>query len=315
MSDVLPTEEDVQRLLADPSPQTRRGLAEKLGRSYAMRLFRRRERAIADDIVRTIAEDVEIQVRQALAQAIASSPDLPEDVAVRLANDVIAVAEPILTQSDLLNDSVLAEIVAQRTEEHRLAIASRKRVSAPVSASIIRHGAATSVSRLVGNRGAEIAEAAMSDAVEKFTEESAVITPLAERDALPVAIAERLVSLVSDRLKERFAGKSARATRYADGLAAQMAEGAALLLGGGESEVLDLLALVDHLHATGKLQPSLVIRAGKAGEKELMHAAVSRLSGQKFSAVVSAFRNPDAARGLLAQIGLVPNEIDALLAT
>lgn len=313
MESALPTQDDVRRLQADPNVPARLSLAKKLGNSYARRLFGQAERVLADDIVRAIARDVEVEVRQALATTIAASADLPMDVAVQLAHDVVDVAEPILKESDLLGDDVLVSIVKSRSEDHRRLIAARRSVSETVSAAIIAKGQVPSVSTLVTNEGARINEPSLDHAVDRFGEEASVMTPLADRKVLPLAIAERLVTLVSERLKAQFAGRSARVERYAEGLGAQITEGAALMLGGGEAETLDLLALVDQLQAAGRLQPSLVIRAGRAGEQELMHAAVSRLTGQKFTAVREAFADKNTARRMLTDVGLVSAEIDEVL--
>jgi uncharacterized protein (DUF2336 family) len=313
MENVLPSISDVRRLEKSRDAGARRTLAEKLGRSYAMKLFRPRERAIADDIVRTIAHDVEVEVRKALAQTISSSNQIPHEVAVLLAKDVIEVAEPILRESDLLGDELLVEIIKSRTEAHRQIIASRKTVSEPVAAAIIQHGDVPAVSTLVANAGASISESSLGQTLDKFGHVVEVANPIADRATLPLAIAERLVALVSERLKAQFAGNTVRARQYADGLAASMNEGAAVLLGGGEAETLDLLALIDQLHAAGKLQPSLVLRAGRGGQRELMQAAVSRLAGENYSAVAAAFANDNSARGLLRGVGLIDAEIDEVL--
>jgi uncharacterized protein (DUF2336 family) len=310
----LPGLDDITRLQRSPDLAARKTLATKLGVSYVARLFRARERSIADDIVRAIARDIEVEVREALARSIAASPDLPPDVAIQLANDVIEVAEPILRDSDVLADEALLEVVKLRSEAHRRAIAGRASVSAPLSAAIVDHGELPSVSTLMANPGSVVAEPALEKAVDRFGGEAAVTEPLADRQALPLAIAERLIALVSDRLKARFAGDAGKARRYADGLAAQLAEGAAVILGGGESETLDLMALLDQLKAAGKLQPSLVLRAGRSGERELMHAAVSRLTGRSYSAVAAAFNDPHLARKMLADVGLIPDEIAELTA-
>ncbi len=311
--DPLPTLADVERLQANPSSDVRRALALKLGHSYTQRLFGDSERGIADDIVRAIARDVEVEVRKALAQTIASSTDIPQDVALRMAHDVIEVAEPILKASDLLDDDMLVEIVKSRSEDHRVAVAARAVVREPVSAAIVEHAEVRAVSTLAANAGADIAEASMARAVERFGEDEAVAIPLADRPSLPLAIAEKLVALVSSRLRAQMAGEDNRFRQFADGLS-QVSEGAAFILGGGEADVLDLIAMVDQLHAAGKLQPSLVIRAGRIGDRELMQAVVSRLTGLRYGLVVEAFDNPQTARRMLNEVGLVPSEIDEIVA-
>ena len=251
-------------------------------------------------------------MRKALAQTIASSTDIPQDVALRMAHDVIEVAEPILKVSDLLDDDMLVEIVKSRSEDHRVAIAGRPVVREPVSAAIVEHAEVRAVSTLAANAGAAIAEVAMARAVERFGDEEAVAMPLADRPSLPLAIAERLVALVSSRLRARMAGEGDRSQQFAKGLS-QVSEGAAFILGGGETDVLDLIAMVDQLHAAGKLQPSLVIRAGRLGDRELMQAVVSRLTGLRYGLVVEAFDQPDSARRMLREVGLVPSEIDEVV--
>lgn len=312
MDPLLPSLADVERLQENPDAAARRALALKLGHSYAGRRFDDRERRIADDIVRAIARDVEVEVRKALAQTIASSTDIPQDVALRMANDVIEVAEPILKVSDLLDDDMLVEIVKSRSEEHRVAIAARAIVREPVSAAIVDHAEVRAVSTLAANAGADIAEQTMARAVERFGDEEAVAMPLADRPSLPLAIAERLVALVSSRLRARIEGEGERFRQFSDGLL-QVSEGAAFILGGGEADVLDLIAMVDQLHAAGKLQPSLVIRAGRVGDRELMQAAVSRLTGVRYGLVAEAFDHPETARRMLREVGLVPSEIDEVV--
>jgi uncharacterized protein (DUF2336 family) len=312
MDPLLPSLADVERLQENPDADARRALALKLGHSYVERRFDDRERRIADDIVRAIARDVEVEVRKALAQTIASSTDIPQDVALRMAHDVIEVAEPILKASDLLDDDMLVEIVRSRSEDHRVAIAARAVVREPVSAAIVEYAEVRAVSTLAANSGADIAENTMALAVERFGDDDAVAMPLADRPALPLAIAERLVALVSSRLKARLGGEGERLKQFSDGLS-QVSEGAAFILGGGEADVLDLIAMVDQLHAAGKLQPSLVIRAGRVGDRELMQAVVSRLTGVRYGLVVEAFDHPDSARRMLREVGLVPSEIDEVV--
>ncbi|MBB4630517.1 DUF2336 domain-containing protein [Sphingosinicella soli] len=312
MDPLLPSLADVERLQENPDTDARRALALKLGHSYVQRRFGARERGIADDIVRAIARDVEVEVRKALAQTIASSTDIPQDVALRMAHDVIEVAEPILKASDLLDDDMLIEIVKSRSEDHRVAIAARAIVREPVSAAIVDHAEVRAVATLAANAGADIAESAMSRAVDRFGADETVAMPLADRPSLPLAIAERLVALVSSRLKAQMAGEGERYRQFSEGLS-QVSEGAAFILGGGEADVLDLIAMMDQLHAAGKLQPSLVIRAGRLGDRELMQAAISRITGIRYGLVVEAFDQPDTARRMLREVGLVPSEIDEVV--
>ncbi|MEO0501196.1 MAG: DUF2336 domain-containing protein [Pseudomonadota bacterium] len=253
-------------MLTDPSASARETLARKLGRGYRARRFSAGEREIADDIVRAVARDVEIEVRKALAETISLSRDLPADVARELANDVASVAEPILRHSDVLADEDLVEVVRARSEAHRLAIAGRKRVSRVVSSSLADVGEPKVLGTLVDNAGADIDDGAFSTLIDRSADPKAMAMQVATRDRLPLATAERLIALISDRIR----------TRTGQAIDAEAQAGAALLLRGADTEGLDLMALVDRLAANKRLSAALAVRAADAGDAELALAALAR---------------------------------------
>src|SRR5215470_12038265 len=88
--------EDVSRLLRDPSDANRARIARKIGRGIASDILSSNERALAEEVVRLFARDAVVQVRIALAESVRSTPALPRDVALQLADDVDQVSLPIL---------------------------------------------------------------------------------------------------------------------------------------------------------------------------------------------------------------------------
>ena len=67
------TQRDVERLLADPSPQTRAEMAAKVAASLESVSLTEGERKLAEGIVRVMARDAAERVRQALAENLKSS--------------------------------------------------------------------------------------------------------------------------------------------------------------------------------------------------------------------------------------------------
>lgn len=293
-STTLPDQSDVERLLKDPSAHTRRTLAEKLGKGYAQNRFSDAERKIADDIVRAVARDVELEVRLRLAETICLSGHLPPDVAKELANDVAEVAEPILSKSDVLADEALVEIIHQRSERHRAAIASRVRVSEPVSGELAVRGDGDTLKKLAENEGAEIDDNAFDLIIDKAGTIDELAVKIASRSYLPLRTAERLVGLVSETLRQRTG-------QTIDGAAR---EGATLLLGGGDAEGLDVMRLLDRLKTSKRLNPSLVTRAAMAGDWELALQTLCRLTGRNRADVRQAMRESQTAMALLSQARL-----------
>ena len=114
------------------------------------------ERTIMTDILRQLIHDVEMRVRQVLAERMAAETGAPHELIAALANDQIEVAHPILTQSTVLQDIELIEIIQHRTMGHQLAIAMRETVSEAVSDALIETGNVDVIKTLLENESADI---------------------------------------------------------------------------------------------------------------------------------------------------------------
>jgi uncharacterized protein (DUF2336 family) len=120
---------DVARLLAEPSPHMRAEVAVKLATEIDSPRLTDAELKLVKDIIAVMAKDVEATVRKALSQSLRGALRLPHDVAFRLANDIEAVAMPVLTYSPVLTDQDLIHIVSQGSSAKQEAIAGRPNVS------------------------------------------------------------------------------------------------------------------------------------------------------------------------------------------
>ena len=127
------TQDDVSRLLSDPSVDTRVETAAKIADGFNAGALSDGERKMAEEIFRVMVKDAEVRVREALALNLKESSGIPHDVAVSLAKDVEQVALPVLQFSDVLTDDDLIEIIASQSPEKQVAIAKRKNVSDNVS--------------------------------------------------------------------------------------------------------------------------------------------------------------------------------------
>ena len=148
------TQADVARLLAEPSASARAEVADKLAREIDSTALTQAELRIAHDIVRIMAQDAELAVRRALSQSLRSARHLPHDVALRLANDVEAVALPILVDAPVLTDADLIALVSHGSAHKQEAIAGRTDVSEPVADVLVARGSEAAVAALMGNAGA-----------------------------------------------------------------------------------------------------------------------------------------------------------------
>ena len=271
------TQRDVERLLADPSPQTRAEMAAKVAASLESVRLTEGERKLAEGIVRVMARDAAERVRQALAENLKSSQSLPRDVALTLARDVEAVALPVLGASSVLTDVDLIELVRTGTAAKQTAIASRPEVSEEVAGALVETAPEQAVAKLVANPGAKIAPESLGRVLDRFGDSPAIQEPLVHRDQLPVTVAERLVALVSDTLRDYLVTHHDLPAGIASDLVLQSRERATVSLFTDGQDSADVERLVEHLRRNGRLTPSLMLRALCMGDVAILEASLSLL--------------------------------------
>lgn len=273
------TMEDVNRLKKNPSPAVRAGTAAKLAQQFNATSFAPAELALAEQIFRLMVRDAEVRVREALSANLRANPRLPHDVAVSLARDVDSVALPILSASEVLTADDLLQIITSQGSSARLdAIAGRREVDARVSDAIVQNGSETVVAKLLANPGAAIAEPTLHKVVDKFGHSEAVQEPLVHRAALPITIAERLVTRVAEHLRTHLLSNHKISADIALELVLQTRERATVGLAMGVSEE-SLKALVAQLQDNNRLTGSIVLRAICMGNLRFFEHALAGLAG------------------------------------
>lgn len=131
-----------------------------------------------DEVLCQLAELVESEARVHVAKLLAPLDRAPGNVVVKLANDEIEVAQPLLEFSNVLSDDDLIEIIANQSEEHRLAIAGRPQVPERVGEAIVEHGETASVIKLVRNTNAELGQQALERLAERAASDAAIAEDL-----------------------------------------------------------------------------------------------------------------------------------------
>jgi len=270
---------DIERMMNDPSAESRAETAAKVAKGYKEGLLSDAEREIAGDIFRVMVKDAEERVRAALSMHLKNAPELSSDVASALARDVSdSVALPMLEFSEALSDDVLIDIVRTQGDNRQIAIAGRATIAGAVSTALVEEGSEAAVTALVGNAGAEISEDTMHKVIDKYGDSEQVQTPLVQRATLPVAVSERLVSMVSDKLQEYLITHHELSSDIASDMVLQSRERATLGLLSVDSAENDVNDLVAALHRNGRLTPSIILRALCVGDLSFFEAAIAQLS-------------------------------------
>jgi uncharacterized protein (DUF2336 family) len=273
------TQDDVEKLMADPSAETRAETTAKIADQFTLGDLSETERRIAEEIFRSLVRDVEVRVRESLALHLRKSPDLPRDIAVSLARDVDSVALPVLRFSDVLRDEDLIQIVREQGDAKQVAIAQRPRVSSRVADALIDTGNETAVARLVANEGADLTTQALSRVMTEYDASEAVSDSLVRRPNLPAAISEELVERVTERLEAFLVSTHEVSPDVASNLILQARERATMSLVDYGSTDIELENLVEQLHRKERLTASLLLRALCMGDMGFFERAMARLAG------------------------------------
>lgn len=267
---------DVARLLADPAPAARAEVAAKIGIDLDSPRLTEKEIELAQDIIRVLANDVTVSVRESLSQSLRKAQRLPHDVALKLARDVEQVALPVLEDCLVITDNDLLALIAEdKTSETKWqAIAKRPEVSPALADALVEGGSENVVATLVGNRGAQISDDGLNRVVERFTDSEKIQDPLVKRDKLPITVAEKLVVRVSEKLKDYLVTHHELSPTMAADMVLQSRERATINLVSQSSEVA-VEKLVQQLYQNKRLTPSLVLRSLCMGDMSFFEASVA----------------------------------------
>ena len=161
------------------------------------------ERALMNDVLLKLVNSVEKSVRKELSKRLSTIDDVSPELAAKLADQSIEIAQPMLTKSGVLKDEQLIEIIRNRTDAHRMAIAIRSHVSEDVSGELIEMGSEDVIEALVNNESAEISELSMKYLVAESRNLDRFQEPLLSRHDLPAELAYQMYWWVSAALRRK----------------------------------------------------------------------------------------------------------------
>jgi uncharacterized protein (DUF2336 family) len=270
---------DVDALLAERVPERRSDVAAKVAAEIDANRLSDAERRLAVDILRAMACDAELIVRQAVSASLRRSAELPHDIAIKLARDDFRVAQPLLESSPVLSDQDLIAVLADCSAQKQVSIARRSNISEQLAAAVVDTGNAAAVVTLVENETADLTEDIYDRTLRRYSRFETVKSAMVHRSVLPVTIAERLVALVSDKLKVELVTRHALPPDAVSDVIVGARERATTGLLDDDQAAGDTKALIRQLHASGRLTPSLVLRVLCNGDVAFVEEAFAEIAG------------------------------------
>jgi uncharacterized protein (DUF2336 family) len=156
------------------------------------------------EVIGRLAEDIEHVSRVHLANKLAPSSNAPIDVIHKLAfDDSIDVAGPVLRQSERLDGNALVANARTKSQQHLLAIASRKHISCEVSDVLVKRGNGEVVDTVTANVGARLSDFGFFHLVKRSEGDSILAEHLGLRQDIPRHVFQQLISKASDEVKAK----------------------------------------------------------------------------------------------------------------
>ena len=153
------------------------------------------------EIMGRVASELELEVRQQLAEKICVVPIAPQTLVAQLALDDIAVAAPILRKSMAINDNHLIDVATTKTDDHLLAMTEREKISEAVGDAIVERGSDQVLVSLAQNSGAHISRRSLETMVDRAEHNELLHDPLVKRDGIPPDLLNEMYFFVSSQLR------------------------------------------------------------------------------------------------------------------
>lgn len=273
------SKEDISLLVRHPDVSIRAMAAQRICRKVRDIKLSEVERVFAHKVLTLIADDVAAMVRRALAVTLKNSPQLPRDLAQKLADDIESIAVPVLAHSPVFTDQDLLEVLKSKAAAKIAAVARRPSVSDHVAKAIIRFGDSRAVAELAANDGAMISEDTANEILNIYKDNDLIKESFILRQDLPLRVTEKLITLVSEDAAYQIQKRHAVSTELAIDLATRARERATVDLVDHSWLTKDMAYFTARLQDEGRLTPSLILRAAGLGQMRFVEYGLARLSG------------------------------------
>ena len=156
------------------------------------------------EVIGRLAEEIEVVARARLAERLACAGNAPTNVIRRLAfDDSIAVAGPVLRDSEKLDNKTLIANIRCKSEVHLLAISKRRALAEGVTDELVTRGSQVVVNSVAKNGGARFSNFGFLHMVKRSENDSILAENLGLRKDIPRHVFHQLISKASEDVKKK----------------------------------------------------------------------------------------------------------------
>jgi uncharacterized protein (DUF2336 family) len=235
---------------------------------------------VFDDVFNCLIRQIESSAKALLAQRLAPVAKAPPRIIHHLAfEDLIDVAAPVLSQSERLGDAELVENARSKSQDHLLAISTRKVLSNTVTDVLVERGNDRVVLSTAKNPGAQFSENGYNTLVARAEGDDELTTQLGMRSSIPRHHYLKLIAVASASVRARLQAANPQAAADISGAVRQATMRARSASAAMSPETTIAHGLVRSLYEDGRLDETMV--AGFVGRQKFdeVMAAIACLAG------------------------------------
>lgn len=223
--------------------------------------------AAFDDIAVAIVADLKSEAKAEIAQRFAKTALPLGRTSRQLAMDEINVARPVLESSGALTESDLLEVVAQKSQEHLMAVTKRADVGEKVSDALVTRGNDQVVGSLLVNRNAKIARNTYERITERAQTSPALQAPLVRRQGVPLDLLNDIFESAASELRQEILKQYENVSpAELDEALKRSCERVAKTYGGTPEDLEAAKQSLSKLEKAGELKPLLLVRLMREGQ-------------------------------------------------
>ena len=277
MNDKL-SPKDIVTLSQETNAVNKSVTAQKVGALYKSEQLSNQALDLAEDIFRILIKDIEVKVREALAESLKNCKNLPSDIVRDLINDVDSVSMPFIKYyADLSQEDIISIIDSQNLNKQK-AVAMRANLTENITHYIAQNCPEDVVGVLVSNETANIKENTYDVIIDRFPESQTIQKNMVYRSELPVSIIEKIVHSLSDELLRHLVLTHNLPNDIACNIVEQVKEKTTLKISEEYSSDKKIEELIHELYTSNRLTSSLVVRAICMGDLKFFEYALVYLS-------------------------------------
>ncbi|WP_257165661.1 DUF2336 domain-containing protein [Bradyrhizobium sp. SRS-191] len=249
-----------------------------------------------DHVLFKLLDNVAVAARAQLGSRLAVLPDAPPRLIKLLASDeTIAVAGPVLRQSDRLDEHTLVATAQARSQEHLLAISGRKTLTEAITDVLVDRGDQAVVANTANNDGARFSEHGFSGLVTKASGDPGLAMKLWSRPDSPREVLVRLFVEASDAVRGQLASADASRKEIVELAVAQASDRLQAAARMRSADFADAKGYVEMLHATGQLHEAQLHGFAKEGSFDKVTLALALMCKLPLDVVERSFvrKQPD----------------------